>query len=110
MTSIAVRYESGRLVATIIGELTLNSLDELARSLGDISTTTETDILVDMIAVTHMDPAGAGMLAALANRLTPRGLELHLTSPQPAAERMLTELGVTKIAPIEYTPTSQYRH
>lgn len=102
MTTVTTRYESGRLIATIIGDVTLLTMTELLLPFSSLSAQAERDILIDLMAVPKMDPAGAGMLAALAERLTPRGLEVHLTCPQPDTERLLKDLGVTKVAPIEY--------
>lgn len=68
-------------VVTLEGELDMDGVGGLGRSLGDLIDTGSGEVVIDLSALTFIDSSGLGALVDTQKRLLERGRRLDLRAP-----------------------------
>jgi anti-anti-sigma factor len=92
--SIQVNTTGTEVVAVLIGDLTLYTMNSYLSTFVELSTQGWNDVVLDMTGISSLDTAGAGLLLALRDRLAGQGLELRLSCPQPGPLLLLRQAGL----------------
>lgn len=99
--AIQVSAAGTEVVAVLIGELTLHTMDSYLPTFVELSVQGWNDVVLDMTGISSLDTAGAGLLLALRDRLATQGLELRLSCPQPGPMMMLQQTGLAMAMTID---------
>lgn len=92
--TIQIMSAGTEVVAVLVGELTLKTMDYYLPAFVELSMQEWNDVILDMTGISSLDTAGAGLLLALRDRLANHGLELRLSCPQPGPMLLLQQTGL----------------
>lgn len=93
------------VVAVVMGDLTLSTLDSVLPIFIDISQGTGQDVTLDLSGVPVIDAAAIGLIIALNHRLVSGGRALTLLCPPGQPRGLLSLVGLDSQIQLIETPT-----
>jgi anti-sigma B factor antagonist len=92
LATVVVRRRDTVCVATIIGEIDISNVEEVATALeGQLAEDASVQV-IDLTGTSYLDSAGLRILYVIADRLRARRRTLHLVVPEQALIMRLLEL------------------
>jgi anti-anti-sigma factor len=91
---VTVRFDSGRVVLGVRGEVDMLSAPELAAVLDAVLGRGHTSVVLDVAELDFMDASGLGVIASSASRLDPLGGEITIRSAPALLTRILDITGL----------------
>lgn len=88
--SVSTSRVGAAVVARAAGEVDHGAADTLRRVMNGLVDAGEDQVILDLTGVTFLGAAGLGVIADVTRRLAGSGTVLHLRSPSPIVQRLLT--------------------
>jgi anti-anti-sigma factor len=94
--AVTVDVETGRVLARVVGEVTLSNVADLRDRLRPLLSVGAETVVVDVADAVFSDASGAAVLVSLAHEAGRAGVDLVIERPCASTRRLLHETGLER--------------